>query len=272
MVANERELLISQGWRQGAVIREIVDDHFTANAHFALNDSDVFLIISQTCDLVNPDYNSEPFFEVLRLTPIKTAPAIEYGGGKNSREIQFQTEINGRIQTFRALPFERFFVDRQLLKLHSHEGHASESEREMITAWLTKRFVRTAFPDSFDRRWKVRVKQIEKVIKRLKLVRDIYIKITPFNEVAKYVEYEVEIYLLMDASDYDDPVIYKEHKKHKADLEAQFGLCADIDLQVIELVSDAEISLRELQELRRWDYSYLSYRSPDEHAPPAKPS
>ncbi len=271
MTIDERELLISQGWKQGAVIRNIFDDGFTANAHILLEDDDVFLVISQTCDLVNPDYNSEPFFEVLRLISINSTPAPEYGGGKNSREIQFKAEFYGKVQTFRALPFKRFFVDRELLRSHSPEGYLLEDEREMISAWLTKRFIRTAFPDKFDRRWKVRKGQIEKIIKRLTLVSDIYIKVIPFEEVNDGVEYEVEIYLLMDADHYDDPVVYDEYERHKIDLDTQLGKCLGINLQVIELVSDAGISVRELQELRRWDNSYLSYRAPEEHAAPGSP-
>ncbi|MCW9038390.1 hypothetical protein, partial [Altibacter sp.] len=193
----------------------------------------------------------------------------EYMGGKNSREIHFQTVLGGETSTFRGLPYERFFIDRQVLNSHSPVDYLTDATREMISAWLIKRFSRAAFPDSYDQRWKSRLKQIERTIKRLKFIEDIYIKITPFEEVSDEIEYQVEIYLLMDADDYDNPTIYEEYCTHKQSLEDQFNQCDGIDIQTIDLVSNADITLREIQELKRWDYSYLSYREPDEHVKPA---
>ncbi len=271
MTNDERTALIAQGWRQGAIIHSFVDGDFTRHSHITIESGDIFLVISQTCDLINPDFDSEPFCEVLRISAMDSAPAAEYEAGKNSREIHFEVALNGRLHNFRARPHERFFVDRRLLQAQSPDDHFPENKIEVITAWLTKRFVRTAFPDKFDQRWKKRQKQIERVIKRLRLVSDIYIKITPFEEVADEINYVVEIHLLMDADHYDDPRLYEEYEGYKRDLETQFGRCTGIDLQVVELVSNADMTVRELQELRRWDYSYLSYRTPDEHVCPSNP-
>jgi len=268
-MTDVRQSLIDLGWEQGALVSADEGDQFGEFAHFDLGKGNLYLVISQTCDLVNPDFDIEPFVEVLRLTPLESEPANEAIGGKNSRVLQFQIDIEGVPRSFQALPFERFFVDRQLLLEFSAVAHVDDESRGMINAWLTKRFVRAAFPDSFDKRWKQRRKQIEKIIKRLKRVCDIYIKIEPFSEVDDDIDYDLELYLLMNAEDFDDPDIHREYTAHKKDLEDQFNQCPNLDLQEIELVSDAEITLREIQQLRRWDYSYLSYRDPGDHVSPA---
>jgi hypothetical protein len=263
-----RKSLIDKGWKQGVLTKKIDDNRFCAFAHFDLGDDALYLIISQTCDLVNPSFEDEPYFEVLRLTPIEGEPSPVALGGKNSRVIHFQIGAEYGAQSFQSLPYERFFIDRTMLLDHDPEGFLDEGTCGMVNAWLSKRLVRTAFPDKFDQRWKERRKQIEKIIKRLKLVKDIYIAIEPFSELDDGMDYEVALYLLLDANDFDDAGIHAEYTKHKDALEVQFNQCPNIDLLSIDLISDAEFTVRELQTLRRWDYSYLSYREPEEHAAP----
>lgn len=81
-------------------------------------------------------------------------------------------------------------------------------------------------------------------------------------------EYDVDITLLMGHRNYDDPDVYAEYETLRRKLEDQFSGCKGINIQAIELRSDADISLLELEELSRWDYSYLSYREPDQHVEP----
>ena len=204
----------------------------------------------------------------MRLKKIDTGPRNEFLAGKNSRLIHFQDQIDDEVVTFYAVPFERFFVDRQLVLSLSPSGFLQDETCKMISLWLSRRYVRTAFPDSFDKRWKARIKPIEKIIKKLKLVKDIYIKIVPFEELDETEKYDIEITLLMDHDCFSDPEIYAEYETYRQSLDDQFSNCDGINLRALDLRSDAEISLRELEELSRWDYSYLSFREPDEHVQP----
>jgi len=268
MSTDIRSNLIEQGWKQGTIICNIKEDSFQQFAHWDINNNGVYLIISQTCDLINPSFQNEPFFEVIQLVQIEASPSNEYTGGKNSREIQLEFEFHGELTTFQALPYKRFFVDRQLLAKLEPDSYLPDNIKDMLVIWLAKRLSRTAFPDAFDQRWKARRKQIETIIKKLKSINNIYIKIDPFDEAGNDTEYKVDIYLLMDAELYDDLEILDEYNKYKQSLEDQFNQCESIDLQSIEIISDADITLREIQEFKRWDYSYLSYREPENHVLP----
>ena len=269
MSTDIRTTLIENGWKQGAIIGCFDDENFRRHACFNVDIDNIFLVISQTCDLINPCFVSEPFLEVLRLKAINTPVSPEYAGGKNSRKINFKMPLCGEECTFQAMPFERCFVDRQLLQTQKPDDHAPNSTIETIVTWLTRRFSRTAFPEQFNQRLGKQVKKIEKIIKKLILVQDIYIKLLPFTELSDDTQYKIEICLLIDANHYDDTTIYNEYIKLKNDLERQFNLCSGIDCQTVDLRSNADISVREIQEYKRWDYSYLTYRDPSHHANPA---
>jgi len=272
MSKDVREKLTELGWRQGICISDLsgVEQEFGKYSHIDFEEGDIFLVITQTCDLLHHDLDVEPYFEVLRLTINESEPSQDYIGGKNSRMIHFQDDLNGKISTLTAKPFERFIVDRELLPKLSPNGSISDENRRVINSWITKRYNRTAFPDSYDLRWKKRFKPIEKVIKRLKLVKDIYISIIPFEEIDDSDEYRIEIVLLMGHDDFNDPDTYAEYSKYLEQLEAQFSKCEGLDLEVIELRPDTDMTVSELESMRRWDYSYLSYREPDIHKLPTE--
>ncbi len=74
--------------------------------------------------------------------------------------------------------------------------------------------------------------------------------------------------LLIDADSYDDPTIYQDYNQIRQTLENQFNQCTGINIDSIDLRSNADISVKELQEYARWDYSYLSFRDPEHHVQP----
>lgn len=267
-----RETLIANGWRQGALISPVAYANLGELAHCHLDvEKDLFLVISQTCDLINHSFQDEPFFEVLRLSPLDGDSDPSKESGKNSRELHIEIDRAGEEKWFRVFPFERFFVRREPLLEHGPDEFLDDKKCDLICAWLVKRINRVAFPDNFDQRWKCKRRQIEKIIKRLKKVSGIYIKVEPFSEIDDGNEYDLEIYLLMDADDFDDADVYKEYDGYRKLLEEKFNECPGLNLRAIELVSDADITIRVLQEFSLWDYSYISYREPDEHAFPVDP-
>ena len=67
MSTDIRKSLIAQGWRQGTIICDIKEDSFQQFAHWDIDDDGVYLVISQTCDLVNPSFQNEPFLKLYNL-------------------------------------------------------------------------------------------------------------------------------------------------------------------------------------------------------------
>lgn len=85
-----REQLIEREWRQGAIIEAGAINHPVMDDHHA------YLILNQTCDLLAEKTTTEPHAELL---PLARIPKIDptYEGGKNSRKIHFQAEMDGEM-------------------------------------------------------------------------------------------------------------------------------------------------------------------------------
>ena len=194
--------------------------------------------------------------------------------GKNSRRLEMIIPIHEVDQNYSIIPHERFFVPHEVLlkNIRPYAAISDETTTNLLIKWITSRYSRAAFPEEFDRRWKKKKhirKQIEAIIKQFVRVQDIYIRLDPFCEIEEG-EYKVAILLLMDASHYDTAADYKQHHELRKKLEDQLSACDGIDAEVT-LVSNANITIREIQQYKRWDYSYLSYADPDEHEFPGMP-
>lgn len=82
-MAVDREYMIHAGWRQGAMVlpHPNLGGHETALG---------FLVLNQTCDCVNPDFEKEPYLELLPLKKLTGKSNSNFIHGKNPRQIHFQ--------------------------------------------------------------------------------------------------------------------------------------------------------------------------------------
>lgn len=268
-MADDRKALIESGWQQFCILCPSDYDSLCELAHIDINPDDLLLVVTQTCDLVS-DVKKEPYFEVICLRPLDRPPSGDHLHGKNSRRLELTLDIPGIPQNYWFIQaYERFFVRHEILKDISPIFKIDDDiTRNLLIDWITKRYNRTAFPEAFEQRWKERKKQIEGIIRQFELVQDIYIRMEPFGEIDAVEEYKVEIILLMDADDFDNPETHKEYSVLCRQLEDHFNSCAGIDIEVINLRSNADISIKEIQSYKRWDFDYFSYRDPESHAFP----
>ena len=265
-----RERLIESGWRQGILLTPC-DDRLKKNAHYDVAENDQLLIISQTCDLVQGSFDSEPWLEVLCLRMLNGKPDGGYLDGKNSRRIEFSMTPSGDDPgNWYALPYERHLIDRRLL-IDELDPAASIDDQtlKMILAWLSRRYTRTAFPEAFVKRINARKKIIGKKFSDLNsLVTNVYIRLTPCEELEGGDTYTVEIMLVMDASAFDDQTRYRECDEIRKQLESQLKKCDGISAEDVRIESTANITIEDLRGYLEWDYSYLSFRDPVNAATP----
>lgn len=266
-----RERLIKLGWRQGILLAP-VDERLKQDAHYDIKENDQLLIVSQTCDLVQGSFENEPWFEVLCLHPLGREPDRGYLGGKNSRRIEFNMTLAGDGPGhWYALPYERHLISRALL-MEEGLGRAASIDGQilkMVLAWLSRRYTRAAFPEAFVRRMDARREPISNKFSRLNtLVTNVYIRLTPFEELTGDDEYAIELMLIMDAEVFDDEKKYRECSEITGQLENQLKKCPSILVDDIRIESTASVTLENLSGYREWDYSYLSFRDPDNAAAP----
>ena len=265
-----RECLIELGWKQGILLVPN-DERLKKNAHYEISDDARLLIVSQTCDLVQGSFESEPYLEVLCIRPLDRESIGDYLGGKNSRRIEFSLEITeDGISHWYALPYERHLIKRELL-LDWQPDFSIDDEQtlKMILRWLSRRYTRTAFPEAFVNRINVRKDPIGKKFSRLNTyIKNVYVRLTPFDELDNGQEYGIEIILVMEAEKFDDTEQYELCDDIKKQLEHQLGECEGIKVDDISIESTASVTIEDLKGYLEWDYSYLSFREPDEAATP----
>lgn len=262
-----RGRLIELGWKQGVLLSPN-DAALRQGAHYKIDDTDRLLIVSQTCDLVQGSFDREPYFEVLCIHPLGQVPSGECQGGKNSRRIEFSLGADDQISHWYALPFERHVLARELL-LDSRPNNVVDDENvlAMILRWLSRRYTRTAFPEAFVDRLNTRKKEIAKKFGRLNpYVSGVYIRLDPFDELDSSSKYDVEVIFVMEAEKFDDPDQHRECSDIANQLEAQLGKCLGIEITDLSLESTASLTIEELKGFREWDYSYLSFRDPQNSA------
>lgn len=267
-MANERDAFIENGWKQFCVLRPNDHESLCAHAHIDVDEQNYLLVISQTCDLVN-DVEKEPFFEVACLRQLGNEPSPANAHGKNSRRFELSLTINGASDNYFLLAHERFLIKHELLSgLKPFDVIEDSLIKDELIGWITARYSRTAFPDSFVDRLRPQISKIEKSIRKLKLIEGIYVQISSFEELKEDESYNISIILLMEADDFDDEQKYEQYEILRKEFEEKIGKCEGLELESVDLVSNAGITVKELQEFAFWDYSYLSYRDPAEHALP----
>ena len=189
-----RAELKNTGWKQGVVISSdgICDDTLG------------LLVLTQTCDCINPSFDKEPSFEVLPLEARNTKkgkPDPNYENGKNPREIHFYTQVEEIEQCVVANVSKIKLLPR---KNHTSYKFASieisPAALDDILTWRAARYLRPAFPDDFENEFaplKERFSNYLTADEIDSLVNSILINISPLSELEEGDQYELHLLLLV---------------------------------------------------------------------------
>lgn len=225
-----------------------------------------FLVLTQTCDCINPDFGKEPHLELLPLVLRNTRkgnPDPDYESGKNPREIHFWITLKGE----RKCVFSRI-KDIQLVERKLIEGFRFSEEiiifREVIddiVEWRAARYSRTAFPEAFETAFRTITESFGEIMARHESAIDsLLISISPFNEIEEGDCYEIQLHLLVTPSVMGQPETIESIKKSSREIEDLFATCAAF--------ASAECTATNLDEMTLWKarrlldfsrYDYLSF-------------
>jgi hypothetical protein len=260
---DDADEIRDRGWRQGSAL---LPDSLPGDCVFepALPDASgeaVFLILTQDCDLVQSDFEKEPFVELIRAVPVeRTDGNLLYG--KNPRRIHFRI---GEI-TFEASCHERSRTSRRhLATCTPSAAHALDPlTLALLREWIAKRYTRPAFPDAFNER--VRQGQNGRAIRKL-LEReghyffDLYLSCNPFDrELPEGEPYEIMVWPTMGSEDYRDEEMRKAAGDACVDLEKLLLKCSGIRVNECSLRHEGQITLDDLHFFAPWDFDDLSHR------------
>lgn len=253
-----RQTLIDAGWRQGAIL---------APGPFGHKDAFAFLVLNQTCDCINPDFEKEPYFELLPLTKVAKNPDTRLKNGKNPRLIHFQVQENGEDIWVSAritdiFQFER--AEHASLVFASHFALAQAALKDLIE-WRAQRYVRAAFPDSFEKAFGLLTKEFGKIMEQHESdIDSILISISPFEEIDEDERYEVQLHLMVVPSLMGQSDKLESLKSAADQIEKLFATSSAFDSPKCGVTSLGEMTLwkaRSFLDFSRYDY--LSFGKED---------
>lgn len=148
---------------------------------------------------------------------------------------------------------------------------AFEAENvKRLCRWISRRYVRAAFPNEFNIRVKSSLDALAKRKKDLDKQRDlftgIYLRVSE-RELESDEDYEVLIWAVMRPQIYDDPNQNRAAQEMLIQIEACLADCPGVEILECEVKSEQEITLDHLHEWKRWDFDVLSLRPKTKNAP-----
>ena len=139
---------------------------------------------------------------------------------------------------------------------------------QFLSTWIARRYVRTAFPDSFNDRIQVQGKNINKLIsKEGGAICTLYVLLSDDAELPDGKAYRIDVVAAMRDEDHNHP---EKRVAVENTLEKLCGLlnaCGGIKTDKSEVRAERDISLSDVRFLRRLEFDYMSRSESD--APPS---
>ncbi len=224
----------------------------------ALQSTSLWMVISQSCDLVHAG-SEEPTVEILILITIEKSDS-RLQNLKNPRRIQLSKN------QYETAAHWRLTLSRETLTeyLPNTDSQLDETDLRTLRRWLARRYKRAAFAGEFENRWKQASKEDGKKVR--KLIEDLLNRINnnvemilvlgnAIEELPKESNYEISFVVIMHSLE-DEEVIIPNPKDKKSkpqklsDVIKEFSdhlnhcpgiVVADYELQVPTTVSYATI-------------------------------
>jgi hypothetical protein len=184
--------------------------------------------------------------------------------GKNPRTWQFE-EIG---VVYELSMLDRCTIAREHLADVDPTGQISELHLQTLRRWLSNRYARAAFPDTFNERFRHAGGAVTRLLKRNGTnLSGIYLLIDG-RELPDGESYDVVLVATMLEDEFNDGSLRSTCAEVLGRVAAAVDECPGISVIEFMLKSERDVSLSDLRELRRWDYDSLSLRDDDSQLPP----
>ena len=251
------------GWRQGSVLGHLLVREARGHAPGRINidESDRLIVTSHDCDIVNPSIKKEPVVEVLRAAVSHTPPDSHLQGGRNPRSLHFTMRAEGRQINLSCNIHERWTIPRQLLANESPLSGLTGKSLRTLVEWLARRYIRAAFPNAFDRRWKTKVKEWEALLRRnSQWIQGVFLRLDTLAELPDGQPYRCHLFVAVPGTMRMGPGWVVEKGRLEVDVSGfwqQFGsgiVCDDV-----EVLGTDELTLADIEQHQRFDADWVSF-------------
>ena len=223
---------------------------------------DLLILITHDCSIVSGDFEEEPEAEFL-LARVIPEPQRDgnYFGGKNPRRLQFQADS----RLFQIRSRERIAVDRNLLAEHDPDSNRElpGNVRDLLPAWMAKRYRRAVLPDAFNKRTEdARHKIRKRLEKDGELVTAVFIELErQEDELPEGENYLVIVSVTAPSERVDDESDGPRLEGLRDRIEKVLSNTNGVRVASCALLRESEFTLEDLHRSIEWDlWDDLSYR------------
>lgn len=250
-MADIREKMKEKGWRQGDILpfhENIAQNIIDQKPTMEHSEKVMFCLASHDCDIVN-DREKEPFIELLQGNKIeKRSP--ENMNIRNPRILDIQVQD----LLLRFCIHDRFRVPKDIFLTITRDenNQPDETTRNIIRRWLANRYVRSAFPDAFNRR--LESKQFEKLLKSdwMKHARQILVNVCN-DELGENDEYHISVIV-----EVEEGLPQEIADTIECHVDKAFSSCKGISIDNLRIAVEDDITLHDLRTYRKLEYDFRS--------------
>jgi hypothetical protein len=247
------DALHSQGWSQGDFLEGAVAvDVVTATIDHPPDlfaPGSILVLLSQDCDIVGAS-TIEPFLEFLVGSPVaEVNPLCQ--NGRNPRVLHLR--IGERSFNFSIHNSVRVVKSALVTVQRDPSSRLPTADLDQLRRWVSRRFLRPAFPDAFNTRVDGNKKGVEKWEKKQAgLVSIVLFSLDTKAELPAGTDYGLTI--ILGYKTLPDP---KDTAKTESELEAALAMRG---IRIDDIVSrpETDITLMHLRTYKRWDRDYRS--------------
>ena len=195
----DSEEIAKRGWRQGAILggslARLAGEH--APRTLTVDSADWVVLMSHDCDIVNVSITKEPVVEVLRMRAAAAGKVDRrQTWGRNPRTLQLAIEAPEAAVVLSCGVHDRWTIPRTLLMRESPTQCLPDKERRLVAEWLAKRYIRAAFPTTFDQRWRSKQKDWQRLLrKHSEWMQGVYLRLSTLDELPANAPYQCSLIL-----------------------------------------------------------------------------
>lgn len=248
------------GWRQGSILT--IDDCADLLGHGPCEIHEpVAIIVSHSCDLLNPQLQKFPKFEVA-LAGLLASPDPNFQKRRNPRVLHLPIMIKADQRWVELRVENRAFLDRSLLPERTPDKYRRllDSDRQDMALWIGAAYYRSALPDSFQNRLRTQKNHLKKIYREISpYVSDILVSIYPDDDVDEKSTYSATLTLIVE----NDTDVETEQVVRNRDQLKQILQSAKIDTTVA-ILPESKATIKLLRSSYRMTEDFWSNLDNDE--------
>jgi len=262
------------GWRQGAILGTELAALASKHAPETVvpDDADWLILTSHDCDIANFSIDKEPVVEVLRARVAEGKKVDkQQSWGRNPRTLQLVVDASAAPKVLSCTVHDRWSVPRHVLLQEAPARYLPNKERRLIAEWLAKRYIRAAFPAAFDLRWRAKLKDWQKLLKKhSEWIQGVYLRLSTLEELPEATPYKCHLILAVPHPKRGGSGWSQKRDELEQEVQAFWNqFKPGIEYVGVEVQGTDEITLADIEPYQRFDVDWVSFEDDTPTVPPA---